>query len=371
VQERFIIGCMSGTSIDGIDAALLRITGTGLSLGAHFIAADSTPMGDLAPRLRAIASQQPITAHDITRAAADLATLHIDLCTRLWNAHAPPRTAAPSLISIHGQTVFHQPPLSWQLLQPAPIARALHAPVVFDLRAADLAAGGQGAPLTPLADLILFRNFGDPASPLAIANLGGFCNITLLPEGRADPARITAADLCPCNNLLDEIARRLLHTPFDHNGAAAAEGDIHPDALEDLEGIFIALAGSRRSLGTGDETGEWLSRYRAHLSAPTLAATACEAIAQRIADATHHAPTLLLAGGGVKNLALRRAIASCSASRVLTTDDAGLPASSREAAAWAILGALCQDHCPISLPAVTGVTSPAPVCGAWVYPPYS
>lgn len=373
MHDRFIIGCMSGTSIDGLDAALIQISGTGPSLRAGFIAADSISLGDLAPRLRDIASQQPVTAGDIARAAADLTSLHASLCTRLWNAHAPTiaPTAAPSLISVHGQTLFHQPPLSWQLMQPAGLARAMHAPVVFDLRAADIAAGGQGAPLTPLADMYFFRDFGDIGEPLAIANLGGFCNITMLPPGRADPARITAADLCPCNNLLDEISRRLLHTPFDADGAAAAQGDINTEALEDLEGIFIALSGSRRSLGTGDETGEWISRYRSRLSAHTLAATACEAIAQHIADATRDAPTLLLAGGGVKNLSLRRAIASCASSRVLLTDDAGLPASSREAAAWALLGALCQDRQPISLPAVTGVNRPAPICGAWVYPPHS
>ena len=94
MHDRFIIGCMSGTSLDGLDAALIQISGTGPSLRAGFIAADSAPFNDLAPRLRAIASQQPVTAGDIARAAADLTSLHAGLCTRLWNAHAP-ATAQP------------------------------------------------------------------------------------------------------------------------------------------------------------------------------------------------------------------------------------------------------------------------------------
>ena len=115
--------------------------------------------------------------------------------------------ARADLVVAHGQTVFHAPPASWQLLNAAPIARAVRAPVVFDLRQADLAAGGQGAPITPLADWIMLRAHGPAAAGRAIVNLGGFCNVTILPSG-AGPEGVRGMDVCPCNHLLDGVARR-------------------------------------------------------------------------------------------------------------------------------------------------------------------
>src|SRR6185436_14618647 len=114
------------------------------------------------------------------------------------------------LIAAHGQTVFHAPPLSWQMLNPWPLVRDLQTSVVFDLRGADLAHGGQGAPITPLADWVLFRS---NSRTRAVVNLGGFCNLTLLPPGRPDMVR--GFDVCACNQLLDHIARGILQRPFD------------------------------------------------------------------------------------------------------------------------------------------------------------
>src|SRR5205823_4615032 len=110
-----------------------------------------------------------------------------------------------------------------------------------------------------------------------------------------------------------------------------------------------------RSLGTGDEVGDWIGRFRAWIKPEDLAATACAAIAQTIARRFETAPRVLLAGGGVKNRALAKEIASCSSSRVSLTDDLGVPSGYREAACFAVLGALCQDKVPITLPRVTGV----------------
>lgn len=377
---------MTGTSLDGLDAALVAIDGTGLSMRARFIRAVSRPLGPVAGPLRRLADQEPMTAGDIARAAHDFAALHVDVLRELAG---PDRL---DLACIHGQTVFHRPAarsspsalaegvaeprlgakpgeatLSWQLLNPFPIARALRCPVVYDLRAADIAAGGQGAPITPIADCIFF---GHLDGPVAIANLGGFCNITTLPGpgGPPDPGLIRGFDLCACNQLLDAIARKLLHQPFDADGARAAAGEVNSDALADLEGIFNAQRAGRRSLGTGDELHEWISRHRAHVAPESIAATACEAIAQTIAEATRDCRRLLLAGGGLKNQALTAAIRSCSSSIVEPTDAHGLPAAYREAGEFAVLGALCQDRIPITLPQVTGVPAPPPISGAWVFP---
>ncbi len=352
---------MTGTSLDGLDAALVEIDGTGLAMRARFVRAVSRPLGDLGAGLRRLAEQEPMAAGAIAQIASSLAFVHAEVLGELAGDDRL------DLACVHGQTLFHAPPLSWQLMQPALIARAIRAPVVFDLRAADLAAGGQGAPITPLADWVLFRGI---EGSLAVANLGGFCNVTILPRPEADAALggIEGFDVCPCNQVLDAIARRLLGRPFDEGGASALGGHVHEEALEDLDGIMASLAGRRRSMGTGDEAIEWVSRWRAHGAPADLGATACEAIGQRIARAARGAHRILLAGGGVRNTALVRAIASCSSCRVEPTDGHGVPAAYREAICMAVLGALCQDRVPITLPRVTGCAEPAPVAGAWVFP---
>lgn len=374
---RLVLGVMTGTSLDAIDAALVRIEGQGLAMRARPCAAATTPLrdhDDLAAPLRALAQQQPMAAGDIARLARRfslaVAGACVELLTRSRASGAIDAGERPALACVHGQTVFHAPPDSWQLLAPAVIARAVGAPVVFDLRAADLAAGGQGAPITPLADWVLFR---DEREHRAVANLGGFCNVTMLPssaggEASGPAGAVTGRDVCACNHVLDTIARRCLGTPFDEGGAAAARGRIDDDALDDLLGLFAAQHRAARSLGTGDEVVGWVGRHRARLDGADLCATACEALAQTIARATLDAERLIVAGGGARNAALVRAITSASAARVVRSDELGVDAAYREAVAMAVLGALCQDRVPITLPRVTGVPAPAPVAGAWVYP---
>jgi 1,6-anhydro-N-acetylmuramate kinase len=349
---------MTGTSIDSLDAALVEISGQDIDLQPRFLRGLSKPLGELAPRLRALADQSPMTAGDIARLSRDFSLLHAEALRELAGADRI------HLAAIHGQTIFHAPPVSWQLLTPAPIAAAIGCPVVHDLRAADLAAGGQGAPITPLADWIFFRHL----APAAIINLGGFCNITLLNEG-ATPDEIDGRDVCPCNHLLDGLARRLMSLPYDDQGQRALSGSIHTGALEQLAGILQRQHSARRSLGTGDESFEWIERWRSHATPDDLAATACEAIARAIAAAIPGSPSLLLAGGGSRNLALVRAIeTACAAFRVERLDARGLPAEHREAAEMAVLGVLCEDRVPITIPRITGVRPPAPVAGTWVYP---
>lgn len=353
---------MTGTSLDALDAALVEIEGAGLAMRARFVRGVSRPLGELSIRLRHLAEQHPMRAYEIAALARDFAALHADTLRELLG------TDGCDLFCVHGQTVYHAPPLSWQLMQPAALARAFGAPVVYDLRQADLAAGGQGAPITPLADAVLFR---DVPGAWCVANLGGYCNVTRRERtepGTVDPARISAADVCACNHLLDMIARTLLHASYDAEGAAALRGQVHHDALVDLEGVLNAQRSANRSLGTGDELREWVSRFRAHASPEDLCATACEALAGMIVLAAADCERLILAGGGVRNRGLVRAIESASSAPVSTSDGAGVPATYREAACFAVLGALCQDRVPITLPQVTGCTAPAPIAGCWVYP---
>ncbi len=364
MSERIIVGCMTGTSIDAIDVALLRVSGRGLALRAEFLQHASRPLGALAESLRAIAGQQPVTAGFIAEASDALADAHVAAVADLLRAAG--RLHAPDLVSLHGQTVFHQPPSTWQLISAGRVAAGVGADVVFDLRAADVAAGGQGAPITPLADYLLFAS---PQEPRTIVNLGGFCNITELPRRSSDAVRdareISGGDVCACNHLLDQIARTMLNAPFDRDGAAALAGRARPADVAALADLLARQARSGRSLGTGDEAGEWIARLAGSASASDVARAACEAIGMVIARRVSTGARVILAGGGARNLALRRALAEACAAPHSLSDEFGIPLEAREAACMAVLGALCEDGVPITLPQVTGVRAPAPLAGAW------
>lgn len=397
---RLVVGCMTGTSIDGVDVALVRLEGEGLAVRPSFVDGESASLGELGPRLRAVAEQQPVTAGEIAEISRELSLLHARVIEGLLKGRRA------ELIAVHGQTVFHRPPASWQLFQPAVLARAAGVPVVCDLRGADLAAGGQGAPITPLADWLFLRRV---ARRVAVVNLGGFCNVTLLGEGAGDGgagegtdatcgegegARDGAAettrrelgtirglDVCACNHVLDTVARRTLGVPFDDGGATALSGKVDDEALDDLLGVLTAAGRSGRSLGTGDEAMSWIGRHRSRVAGADLAATACEAIGQCVARVVISGPRggeadaaaapverVLLAGGGARNRALVGAIASAVSCKVERTDEHGLPGEFREAAAMAVLGDLCAAGVAITLPRVTGVAV-APVAGVWCFPP--
>ena len=152
MQERLIVGCMTGTSVDGIDAALVRITGEGLAITATIEKTASAELGKHTDQLRAFANGEPMKAANIAVLAHALGLRHAETIKHLC-------TDQPiDLIAVHGQTVFHSSWLpTWQMIDPWPIVNAIKAPVVFDLRRADTAAKGEGAPITPLADWIMFR----------------------------------------------------------------------------------------------------------------------------------------------------------------------------------------------------------------------
>jgi 1,6-anhydro-N-acetylmuramate kinase len=367
---------MTGTSMDALDAVLLTVEGNGLELRAALRRCLTHPLDSLAEPLRRLALSEPMPAGQTAELARDLALRHIALIREL--ARGEPL----DLVAVHGQTIFHAPPLSWQLLAPAPIVAALQVPTVFDLRAADLAAGGEGAPITPIADYVLFRH---DRQTRAIINLGGFANYTLLPARSAlsaDAQRhplcaVRGGDICACNQLLDALARQLFGKPFDEDGRRAAAGRVRADVRDSLVALLRQQARAGRSLGTGDELGGWVAGRRAHHSGADLARSACEALAvvigetiAQVADEHEVGPLhrVLLAGGGVNNPVLCAALARQARAETGPTDDCGVPAGYREAVAMAILGALSQDGVPITLPQITGVREPAPLAGAWIYP---
>lgn len=360
MRERLAIGCMSGTSVDGLDLALVRAHGTGLDIEVELVETLALPLGELGPELFAFARGAALTAQQCASLARRFGALHGEGCVRL----AQGRLIA--LIAVHGQTVAHAPPDSWQLVNPWVIAQRTGAPVVFDLRGADLAAGGEGAPITPLADLVVF---GDAERSRAIVNLGGFANATLLPRVTTRAAamhEVRGADVVPCNHWLDGLARALLGAPFDAHGERAARGTPQMEVVARFAAELAAIRSNARSMGSAHEQPR-LRELAAGASADDALASAVDAVARALAETVHGCDEVLLAGGSIRNAALVRALERHCSAPVFTTAHAGVDPLWREALEMAVLGLLSQDGVPITLPAVTGALR-APLAGAWCTP---
>lgn len=354
---RHVVGCMTGTSLDGLDVALVAIDGTGLAMKPRLVRGHAHGLHHLGAALRDLAEQKPTTAGGIATLMRSFALLHREAIAALVGSDRI------DLIAVHGQTVMHVPPVSWQLFQPAPVAQAFAVPVVFDLRAADLAAGGQGAPITPLSDWICLRS---QAETRVVVNLGGFCNLTILPQG-GGPETVRGFDVCACNQILDAIAREAFGTNYDVDGQAALGGTAIPEVTAALIAALRDQRRSGRSLGTGDELNRQVRTFVRSHAGGDVARSACRAIATTIAEAGGRG-RYCLAGGGASNAALVLELETLCPVGVCSTTDLGLDATWREAMAMAILGALCQDRVPITLPHVTGLDSAAPIAGCWALP---
>ena len=362
---RIVIGAMTGTSLDGIDTAVAEIEGRGLDMQVRLLRHDSVVLGTVAAELRRAADQEPMTAEAFAQLALLLGERYADAIAATLTRCRLDRDI--DLVAVHGQTVFHRPPISWQLINPARIAARLGCPVVFDLRQADLAAGGRGAPITPLADWVLFRHGETGSTRRAVVNLGGFCNVSVVSE---QLGTIAGFDVCACNQVLDAVARAALGAPYDQDGQAAGLGTPDDSAAETLHSILDGQRTQRRSLGTGDEAAAWVAAHADRLSGQDLAATAVAAISRSIglAISDHDVDDIVVAGGGALNTTLVDAIRHGAGRPVRMSSELGIPVQAREALAMAVLGALCADGVPITLPQVTGCRDPAPVAGAWCMP---
>lgn len=368
MPERFLIGCMSGTSLDGLDVALVRVTGRGLSMHGRFEQGRSTAFEEVAVGLRRLARGEALRAAEVAALSHDFSRLHVRAIQQLLDGANLP-AASVALIALHGQTVFHAPPLSWQLIQPAPIASAFGVPVVHDLRAADLAAGGQGAPITPIADALLF---GLANERVLVLNLGGFANFTLIPDWPSEQVRRVAAletidggDICICNQLLDALAQGRLNAAFDRDGGTALKGSVHEDGLRAVGTHLTQQSSAGRSLGSRDESLTALCERLNALSAADALRTACRAIALTIAARVPRADVVYAAGGGAHNEALLAELRAALGCRVNLTDRADVPLQYREAVEMALLGALCADRVQIALPRVTQRTRRTILSGSW------
>ncbi len=352
-KPRLVVGCMTGTSCDGLDCALVQIEGQGLDIQAQVLRCLSTPLGKLGVRLKDACDQKPLTALAWAQLSTELAEAHATAINRLLDGKQA------DLICVHGQTVCHQPPISAQIINAPLISKRTHTTVISDLRAADITLGGQGAPMTPLADYILFR---DTIERRTIVNLGGFCNITFLPNDSCIE-KIQGRDISACNHILNDLARKFYNSDFDPDGQYAESGTVDTHCEERwLKALQQQQRG--RSLGTGDEQP---AQARCEHDADTLASV-CSALARHIVNNCEQASDrMLIAGGGAYNKGLMKYLHLHSSIPVEQTDAYGIDIQEREAVCMAILGALCADKQAITLPHITGASC-STVAGSWSYP---
>jgi len=371
---------MTGTSLDGLDAAMVEIEGTGLDMKAHFRGLISKPLAGLAQDLRHLAEGNAAPPIDYMRAARRLGELHAEAVEELIATHKPPQT---DFIVAHGQTIWHAPRdavgrLSWQLFDPWPIVRRSGVPVCYDLRQADLIAGGEGAPITPIADYILY-DLGNNLRE--VVNLGGVCNVTATDEERCKE-RWGGNDLCPCNILIDGVVQRLYpDMQYDIHGRIAASGKVADGVFVEVSQFLDALRQARKdSLGREDVTTDWLdglvTRHRQHTPGADIVVSVLDAVAQSIGVFLNRCEPpeeeIILAGGGARNPVLVDRIRHHSGAdeyplTFRLSDELGIPCEAREAICFAVLGALSQDGVPITQQSIDHVARPGRA-GAWVYP---
>ena len=352
-----VIGLMSGTSLDGIDAAAVDVILRDDVLEVTPVHSASTPYPpDLRELLGRSLPPQPVTAQEWCELDTRVGQAFAQAAALLARELAP----QPQLVVPHGQTVFH-----WaedgrvrgtlQVGQPAWIAEATGLPVVSDLRARDVAAGGQGAPLVSAFDVLWLR--GRLGNPVAL-NLGGIANLT----ADVHSEEPLAYDIGPANALIDAAVERITRgaQTFDRDGAAAARGQVDDGLLEHL--LSEPYYSLRAPKSTGKELfnaaylENALARRRA-VKDDDLVATLTALTARTVAEASlSHSPTAVIAaGGGTSNPTLMRMLEeSLGEVPLVTADTLGIPSGDKEAIAFAVLGFLTWHGVPASLSSATG-----------------
>lgn len=352
------VGLMSGTSLDGMDAALVRFAGPTHCELLQFI---SRPYSG--------AERDLLLAAIARGTAPDLARLHVRLAewageaVDLVLAEGHTRASELGFIAMHGQTIWHEPPaVSWQLGEPAVLAERFGVRVVTNFRARDVAAGGQGAPLVPIADVLLF---GHPEHPRVLLNLGGMANLTYVPR-RALEQGAFAFDTGPGMALTDAVARMVEPAlRFDVDGVLARQGSVNQSVLGRLlaDPFFSALPPK----STGRERFGQAMAELIHRGAPGPdgVATAVELTARSVDDAlARWAPgplEVVGSGGGMHHPVLvdrLRTLLSARGAELSSFDQLFFTGDAKEAVAFALLGYLTIHGQPGNVVAATGAAGP-------------
>ena len=360
----FYIGLMSGTSLDGIDAVLAKIGPNGETSAQ---AAVSTPFSpELRKTLFELQSPGPNELHREKQAGNTLALAYAQAALQLLKkANLQPSDIAA--IGAHGQTIRHQPHLgdlayTHQTLNPALLAEKTGIDVIADFRSRDLAAGGHGAPLVPAFHAQQFIS----SENLAVLNIGGIANLTLLPKG----GKVTGFDCGPGNMLMDAWIQEHQGNTFDKNGAWASQGKVNEALLKKmLSDPFFAKA-PPKSTGRDDFHLAWLQEKigTENINAEDVQATLLQLTVQSALDALAcHAPQtqkMIVCGGGTRNTALMNLLKVKAqyllknSLEITTSDSVGIDPQLVEGLAFAWLAWAHKEKRPANLPAVTGAKGP-------------
>lgn len=349
-----VIGMMSGTSMDGVDAAVLVTDGvtiaeSGPTLFRPYGGSEKALLRKALAEARLIADRTARPAV-LREAEAMVTAAHAEAVERLCAEFGKP----VQLIGFHGQTVFHAPErrLTVQIGDGGKLAERTGIPVVFDFRAADVAAGGQGAPFVPLYHQALVRKSGLTGS-VVVANIGGVANITRI---GADGG-ISSGDTGPGNALMDDLARTVAGVEMDRDGQLAARGTLRRDRLAvQLAAPWFDLPFPKSLDRDAFDLG-FVSDLSLEDAMATLAAFTAESLAKGISVAGG-ADTLVVSGGGAHNPVLLRMLAEATGAEVKRAIDLGWDGDFVEAQAFAYLAARSVAGLPLSLPETTGVPYP-------------
>jgi len=380
---------MAGTSGDGVDAACVRIHGTGESMQVHFVAHFHRPFPrSLRKRLLAAMAPSETTMEEVTRLHAALGDAFARVAVE--SIAALPQHHRPSAIGLAGQTVCHLPgnrsgrTATLQLGDPARVAAATGLPTVADFRQSDVAAGGQGAPLVPWTDWILF---GGSSTPRVVQNIGGIGNLTWLPTN-ARSCDVIGFDTGPGNMIIDGLVAHVTsgRQTMDRDGRRAARGRVLSDVLavwlehpflrkkppkttgREVFGRAFVTAEIDRLQATSRSPDDWIATATAFTARTVARACRQLPLRQPTAKPEHTAkPTrdnagpkeLIVCGGGTRNSTLVSMLsAELPGVAVRPIDAMGIPSQAKEAVSFAMLAAARLDLVPANLPQVTGARRP-------------
>lgn len=362
-NNELYIGLMSGTSLDGIDAALVEFDADGPRVHAtHY-----RPYGDdLKEALLALHQPAANELHQALMLGNALAREYAEAVSALLDAAAV-EAGQIAAIGCHGQTIRHRPEYGYtlQIGNHALLSELSGITVVGDFRGSDIAAGGHGAPLVPAFHDMTLRH---PARHRVIVNIGGIANLTSLPPG----APTSGFDCGPGNMLMDAWVAQHRGEAYDRDGAWAASGRVMPALLRAMLAEPYFAAAPPKSCGRDLFNAEWLRRHLRGDEAPadvqaTLLALTGRSIADAVTRFCPGAQEIYLCGGGAHNTALRQELArALPACRIQVTDELGVGADWMEAIAFAWLARQALHGEPANLPLVTGARHPC-ILGA-IYP---
>jgi anhydro-N-acetylmuramic acid kinase len=342
-----VAGIMSGTSLDGIDVAVVEIRGRRIKT----VGFQTKPY----PSSTRIALLSELDSPQISRLNFFLGELYARAVLEATKRFGP-----VDLIGCHGQTIYHQGGVhTLQIGEPAVIAEQTGVPVVSNFRARDIAAGGEGAPLVPFVDFRLFRH---PTRTRVALNIGGIANVTVIPPS-ARPEDVTAFDTGPGNMVIDALAREFTkgRQSFDRNGRIAASGQINRKLLSQLLQDSYYRKRGPKSAGREQYGAALVERMKkSEPSLENLIATATALTAATIARPLQSMEgDLIVSGGGVHNCQLMAEIAAFLPKMHLATSaDYGIDPDAKEAIAFAVLAYESWHRRPSNLPSATGARRP-------------